>query len=53
MTKINNDTHEKLTLSERESKVIIALRKIEFGEIKIAIQDGIPTRIEETKKSKI
>jgi len=53
LTEINNSAHEKLTLSEREIKVIIALRKIEYGELKIVVQDKIPIRIEEIKSSKI
>ena len=47
------ETGDRLILSEQEKKVIAVLRGIEFGEVKIALQDGIPVRIEETKKSKI
>ena len=38
--------------AEFKSKVIIELiRKIDFGEARVVITDGKPTRIEEIKKS--
>lgn len=42
---------KKIQLSEKEEKLIKLLRETEFGEIKIIVQDGIPTRVEEIKKS--
>ncbi|MEA4960228.1 hypothetical protein SDC9_90124 [bioreactor metagenome] len=44
-------TDKKIQLSEKEEKLIKLLRETEFGEIKIIVQDGIPTRVEEIKKS--
>ncbi len=38
-------------LTEREEKLLRLIRKIEYGEIKIIIQDKQPVRVEETKKS--
>ncbi|SHI68190.1 DUF2292 domain-containing protein [Lutispora thermophila] len=38
-------------LSEKEKKLIELIRKIEYGEIKVIIQDKLPIRIEEMKKS--
>ena len=42
---------KKVELSEQEKKLLEIIRSIEYGEIKIIIQDKIPIRIEELKKS--
>ena len=41
----------KLTLTKEEEKLIEIIRKIDFGEARIVVTDGKPTRIEEIKKS--
>jgi hypothetical protein len=38
-------------LDEKEKKLIKIIREIGFGEIKVIINEGKPTRIEELKKS--
>ena len=38
-------------LTKEETKLIEVLRKIDFGEARVVITDGKPTRIEEIKKS--
>ncbi len=38
-------------LTEREENLLRLIRKIEYGEIKIIVQDKQPVRVEETKKS--
>lgn len=38
-------------LTEREEKLIQLIRKIEYGEIKIIVQNNQPIRVEEVKKS--
>ena len=40
-----------LELNEKEKKLIKMIRNIEYGEIKIIIQDKTPIRIEELKRS--
>lgn len=40
-----------LRYSCKEKRLIEFVRKLEFGEIKIIVQDGVPIRIEEMKKS--
>lgn len=40
-----------IKLNEKEERLIKLIREIEFGEIKIIVQDRIPIRIEEVKKS--
>ena len=45
--------NKSIVLTEQECKVITKLREIEFGELKIVVQDKIPVRIEEIKSSKI
>ena len=42
---------EKLLLSDKEKKLISIIRSIEYGEIKIIVQDGIPLRVEKITKS--
>lgn len=37
--------------SEKEERLLAIIREVEYGEIRIIIQDGIPIRIEELKKS--
>jgi len=42
---------KKHKLDIKEEKLIKIINDIKFGEIKIIIQDGLPIRIEEVKKS--
>ncbi len=38
-------------LTKQEDNLIKIIRNIDFGEVRIVITDGRPTRIEEIKKS--
>ncbi len=38
-------------INEKEKKLIEMIRNIEYGEIRVVIQDKLPIRIEELKKS--
>ena len=38
-------------LTKEEKKLIEVLRTIDFGEVRVVVIDGKPTRIEEIKKS--
>ena len=40
-----------IKLNEKEERLIQIIRDLNFGEIKIIVQDGNPIRIEEMKKS--
>lgn len=40
-----------IKLNEQEENLINLIRETEFGEIKIIIQNSIPIRVEEVKKS--
>lgn len=40
-----------MVLSEHERKVIEVLRQIEYGEVKVIVQDGVPVRMDEIRKS--
>lgn len=45
-------TDKKLVaLTEKEAKLLAIIRKVDFGEVRVVVTDGIPTRIEEIKKS--
>ncbi|MHC1746848.1 MAG: DUF2292 domain-containing protein [Cellulosilyticaceae bacterium] len=41
----------KESLTERELKLLSLIKDIGFGEIKVIINEGMPIRIEEIKKS--
>ena len=41
----------KFILSEPEKKVIAILREIKYGEVKVVVQDSIPIRVDEIRKS--
>lgn len=45
------DENHQIKVNEKEANLIKIMRKTEFGEMKIIIQDGTPVRIEEIKKS--
>ena len=47
----NSSADEGLALSEQEKKVIGLLRGIKFGEIRIVVQDGVPVRVDEIRKT--
>lgn len=40
-----------LKLTDREAKLLAIIRKMDFGEVRVVVTDGIPTRVEEIKKS--
>ena len=40
-----------IKLNEKEAKLIKLIRATEFGELKIIIQNSLPIRVEEMKKS--
>lgn len=42
---------ESIKKSEKEEKLLSIIREVKYGEIRIIIQDGLPIRIEELRKS--
>ena len=42
---------KEVSLTSQEMKLIEIIRSLEFGEMRVVITDGRPTRIEEIKKS--
>lgn len=40
-----------MKLTEKEVRLMEIIRKLDFGEVRIVIQDGVPTRLEEIKRS--
>lgn len=38
-------------MTDKEEKLLSIIRKMDFGEVRIVVTDGVPTRIEEIKKS--
>ncbi|WP_129597385.1 DUF2292 domain-containing protein [Anaerophilus nitritogenes] len=41
----------KIEVDEKEKKLIDWIRKIGYGELRVIIQENLPIRIEEVKKS--
>ncbi|SHH74907.1 DUF2292 domain-containing protein [Sporanaerobacter acetigenes] len=46
-----DEKNSTMELTNRERKLIEIIRKTEFGEINIIVQDSEPIRIQELKKS--
>lgn len=40
-----------LKSTDKETKLLEIIRRMEFGEVRVIVTDGIPTRVEEIKKS--
>ena len=40
-----------MQVNEKEKKLIELIRKVEYGDLKIIVQDQHPIRVEEIKKS--
>ena len=40
-----------VALSDQEKRVVDILREIKYGEVKVVIQDGVPVRVDEIRKS--
>ncbi|MDI9495937.1 MAG: DUF2292 domain-containing protein [Bacillota bacterium] len=45
------ESKEKIILNEKEERLMKLIRETEFGELKIIIQNNVPIRVEEIKKS--
>ncbi|NMA49829.1 MAG: DUF2292 domain-containing protein [Tissierellia bacterium] len=45
------ESKDQIKLNEKEKKLIKLIRATKFGELKVIIQDSVPIRVEEMKKS--
>ena len=47
------DNSQKLSeqVTDKEAKLLSIIRKMDFGEVRVVVTDGVPTRVEEIKKS--
>ena len=47
------DNRQKLSeqVTDNEAKLLSIIRKMDFGEVRVVVTDGVPTRVEEIKKS--
>ncbi len=47
------DNRQKLSeqVTDKEAKLLSIIRKMDFGEVRVVVTDGVPTRVEEIKKS--
>ena len=47
------DNRQKLSeqVMDKEAKLLSIIRKMDFGEVRVVVTDGVPTRVEEIKKS--
>lgn len=48
---MQQETKEKVQLSEKEEKLIRLIREMKFGELRLFIADSQPVRLEEVRKS--
>lgn len=42
---------KQMMLTEKEVRLIEIIRKLDFGEVRVVVQDSVPTRLEEIKRS--
>lgn len=40
-----------LEITEKEKKILETIRNLDYGEVRVVVTGGVPTRIEEVKKS--
>jgi len=38
-------------ITEKEKKILETIRNLDYGEVRVVVTGGVPTRIEEIKKS--
>lgn len=43
--------YKSAALSEQEKKIITIFRDIKYGDVKVVIQNGVPVRVVEIRKS--
>ena len=48
---MQQETKEKVQLSEKEEKLIRLIREMKFGELHLFIADSQPVRLEEVRRS--
>ncbi len=48
---MQQETKEKVQLSEKEEKLIRLIREMKFGELRLFVADSQPVRLEEVRKS--
>ena len=48
---MQQETKEKVQLSEKEEKLIRLIREMGFGELRLFVTDSQPVRLEEVRKS--
>lgn len=48
---ISTESKFNATLTRHEQKLLEIIRSLDYGEVRVVITDGTPTRIEEIKKS--
>lgn len=40
-----------LEITEKEKTILEVIRNLDYGEVRVVVTSGVPTRIEEVKKS--
>lgn len=50
-TAMDLNKEKKNPLSEKEKKLVQMIRNLNFGELRVIVTDGVPTRVEEIKRS--
>ena len=48
---MSDDKKIEITVSEKEKTILDVIRNLDYGEVRVVVTGGVPTRIEEIKKS--
>lgn len=49
--KILQETILQEKITEKEKKILEIIRSLDYGEVRVVVTGGVPTRLEEIKKS--
>lgn len=49
--KILQEKNLQETITDKEKKILETIRNLDYGEVRVVVTGGVPTRIEEIKKS--
>ena len=48
---MSDDKKIEMIVSEKEKTILDVIRNLDYGEVRVVVTAGVPTRIEEVKKS--
>lgn len=51
VSSLTHEQNSRFVFHEKEKNLIRLIREVKYGELRVIIQDGVPIRVEELKKS--